>query len=93
MPETIRALRMDGETYALVITGSLTDRNDYVFEVTGDKAKASNRTTTVYLCSPDGLFTEVYSVTKEPPKSGTGWLKGERASAEEIWDAISDLFS
>ena len=92
LPESRRALSWQNADYALISVRSLKSRDDYVYEGTLDKALVFDATTTVYLCAPDGMFSEVFSVTKAPPDRGITGMSGEYASAEEIWESISDLF-
>ena len=92
LPENSRALSWRDADYALVQIRTLTPRDDYVYAGTFDQALAYDATTSVYLCASDGSFAEVFSVTNEPPATGTIAASGEYATSAEIWESISALF-
>ena len=85
MPSGLRTVDSRQADYALITKADYESRSDYT-------GPAYNTITKAYLCGRNGTVYFVGSVTHSPPFSGTvrlgSALRGEIATAEEIWNAV-----
>ena len=94
LPEERRAVNSADADYALVYDTLHEECAGYFWSGTSKSAKsqAFATITKLYLCAPDGEYSEIFSVKYDPPNTGTPPLYGPPASAELIWGQIKDLF-
>ena len=89
LPEDSRTCDTREAEYAIIIRYRKSPRNDYT-------GKANDMFTEAYLTGRDGSVRQICSIYRQPPKSGMvakgGSLDGKRATEEEIWEKIQDLF-
>ena len=92
MPDSKRTLDREEADYILITHIDQFHNNNYVWKGTNKTANVYDLYTTVYLCTPDGTYSQIFSARHTPYNSVSGAKSGREATEEEIWEGIKDLF-
>lgn len=90
LPKARRASKLEEVDAVLLLVYHEESRTDYIS--TGPGGGAVNRCYDIYACERGGQSWLLYHKTVSPPAYGTGVLRGDEASLEELWDAVKQMF-
>lgn len=92
MPEDVRTMRLSEADYVLVYAVRYRRMGSADPQETEELTEGMYCTvSSLYLCAPDGTYTELYSVQAEPPITGTGILLGVEIPAATLWEEYQSL--